>query len=143
MRFEKRRPALGATDISEVEDRFELTLPEDLRSVYTQSNGGTLADYVYDDEGVSTVISQILPLTADSGMSAARSYQLLVEDRAIVPRHFFPFAVDGGGDYFFVDCRTAEGRVHFFRADEDPPDQLLDLGVGISDFAARLRSEEA
>lgn len=142
MKFRKHRPALRPGDISDVEDRFELTLPEDLKAIYMQSNGGTLVDYVYDDVEVATVISQILPLSADSGMNAARSYHLLVEDRGIVPRHFFPFAVDGGGDYFFVDCRTDEGRVHFFRADEDPPEQLLDLGVGIADFSARLRPEE-
>ena len=143
MNFKKQRPGVRPGEIADVEDRFELALPEDLKRIYTQTNGGTLEDFLYEYGDISTVISQILPLSSDSGMSAARSYHLFVEDRGIVPRHFFPFAVDGGGDYFFVDCRTAEGRVHLFRADDDPPEQLQDLGVGIAGFGARLRPEGA
>lgn len=68
------------------------------------------------------------------------SYELLVLKRKILPRHFFPFAIDGGGNLFLVDCRSDEGLVYIWWHDV-PDDNLLDLRVGISDFWPNLKMD--
>lgn len=75
---------------------------------------------------------------------AEDTYRLLVRERHLVPSNFFPFAVDGAGDYFFVDTATDHGAVYFFyRSDRPVEDRLLDLQVGVREFWSRLKAEDA
>jgi hypothetical protein len=110
-----------------------------LRGQYLKSNGGTPDPYVYEDDDVDTVVSEFLPLVScRAKRTAFNVYENLVLAKALVPLQFFPFAVDGGGDYFFVDCSSANENVSFFVGDDR---SLLRLSVGLPEFWARLKQE--
>jgi hypothetical protein len=49
--------------------------------------------------------------------------------------------VDGGGDYFFVDCSTAAGSVSFYRGDSSTGEPLLDLELTFEQFWQSLKPE--
>jgi hypothetical protein len=95
---------------------------------------------VYEDANVDTVVSECLPLQHE-GWSAITVYKDYVLKKSIVPRHFFPFAVDGSGDFFYVDCSSASGMVYLYRHD-DMPKPLVALNVSIDEFWSRLKPDE-
>jgi hypothetical protein len=108
--------------------------------MYLASNGGEPDPYVFENDELDTVVSEFLPLRSESRGTAVRSYKLLVLERAVVSPNLFPFAVDGGGDYFFVDTETPDGKVFFFRSDAADP-SLVSLGIDINEFWAALKPE--
>jgi hypothetical protein len=129
--------------ISLCEDACGLVLPDPVRQIYLRSNGGEPEPYVFQNDELDTVISQFLPLVSESRGTAVQSYRRLVAEKALVPANLFPFAVDGGGDYFFVDCKTAEGAVYFYRSDTGFDEKLVPLGLNFDKFWGALVSEQA
>jgi hypothetical protein len=91
-------------------------------------------------------VSEFLPLISHSGHdTAVGAYKKLILERDLGPRKLFPFAVDGGGDYFFADCDTPEAMVYFFRSDywsNDRRECLLGLSMGIDEFLTHLKLED-
>jgi hypothetical protein len=102
MEFLNPDPALTEVQIKECETACGLRLPQALRETYLSANGGRPNPYVFEKK-IDTAISQFLPLMTkvERRETALDVYQDLVLERAIVPITYFPFAVDGGGDYFF------------------------------------------
>jgi cell wall assembly regulator SMI1 len=141
MHFANPEQPISESEIEQCEAACGIRFPRVLRSCYLSSNGGEPEPYVYQNDDLDTVVSEFLPLLSKSRGSAVQSYQRLVSERGIVPQHFFPFAVDGGGDYFFVDTSTPDGRVSFFRSDAADGNQLLPLGLGLEEFWAALKPE--
>jgi len=140
MKFEECEIQLTEQDIAAAEASLGIRLPPELRELYFVSNGGYPDPYVHEDDNLDTVVSEFLPLRSERGRGTALvTYRLLVRKKRIVPAHFFPFAVDGGGDYFFVDCASPQGLVYFYASDNTEP--LLALGVGVSEFWSRLKAE--
>jgi hypothetical protein len=125
------------------EDACGLVLPNPVRQIYLRSNGGEPEPYVFQSDDLDTVISQFLPLASETRGTAVQSYRRLVADKALVPANLFPFAVDGGGDYFFVDCKTADGAVYFYRSDTSFDEKLLPLGLNFYQFWRALVTEQA
>jgi len=108
--------------------------------MYLASNGGEPDPYVFENDELDTVVSEFLPLRSESRGTAVQTYKLLVLERAIVSPNFFPFAVDGGGDYFFIDTKTPDGKVFLFRSDAAAP-SLVSLGINLNEFWASLKPE--
>lgn len=142
MRFTGPENALDAKTLAEIESRLGLTFPAALRETYLAANGGCPEPYVYNGTRIETVVSELLPLVSDDHGTAVQTYERLVRKLKLVPCHLFPFAVDGGGDYFFVDCADEAGAVFFYRSDTASDEKLLDLGVGLAEFWQRLEEEE-
>lgn len=134
MNFTNSDSPITEAQIVECEANSGIRLPASLRSTYLKYNGGEPDPYVFQDDRIDTVVSEFLPLKSMSRGSAVRSYELLVKERAIVPSNFFPFAVDGGGDYFFVDMNTPDGKVFFFLSDSTDVSALHPLGMGLYEF---------
>jgi hypothetical protein len=134
-------PPVTAEDIADAELTLGLKFPQSLRDLYLSSNGGSPEPYVFENREIDTIIAEFLPLKSESEGTAIRSYQRLVRDLGLLPRHFFPFAVDGGGDYFFVDCSTITGAVYFYRSDSYCADKLVDLEMDFGRFWASLKEE--
>jgi SMI1-KNR4 cell-wall len=109
--------------------------------LYLLANGGIPEPYVFEDENLDTVVTEFLPLKSENANTAITCYRDLVLDKKSVPRYFFPFAVDGGGDYFFVDTATPEGAIYFYRHDNASSKPLLNLKVGFERFWALLKDE--
>jgi hypothetical protein len=140
MKFVKPAPPLTDQDILNAETTLGIVLPLAVRDLYLSSNGGIPEPYVFENKDLDTVVSEFLPL-GENGDTAIQSYRRLVEEKKVVPLHLFPFAVDGGGDYFFVDCSTPEGSVYFYSSDSVNDDHLLSLEIGFEQFWLSLKDE--
>ena len=144
MTFDNTDAALTIHDIAQVEVELGLTFPLPLRRHYLQWNGGSPDPYVYEDEHIDTVVADVLPLKSPINGTAVKSYRALVLEKQLVPRTFFPFAVDGGGDYFFADCSDPNGQVYFFNGEawfDDRDRCLVKLPVDFDGFFASLKPE--
>lgn len=130
---------VSRSEIVDVEAALRLRLPLPLVSLYLRSNGGEPDPYVYEDSNLDTVVAAFLPIVSTrASRTAGDVYKHLVLGKKIVPQQYFPFAVDGGGDYFFVDCSTGDGQISFFSADER---SLLPLLKDIQEFWRALKPE--
>jgi hypothetical protein len=141
IRFESAEAPLKSEALSSAETEVGLTFPPGLREYYLRSNGGVPDPYVFRRESIMVAVSECLPLRREGrGVSAMGTYRDLVLQRKIIANHFFPFAIDGGGNLFLVDCRTDEGAVYVWWHDVSD-DNLLDLHTGISGFWSFLENE--
>jgi SMI1 / KNR4 family (SUKH-1) len=143
MRLAQHHAPVEPAQLDAVERALQLRLPLPLRASYLQSNGGIPEPYVYEDERLDTVVTAFLPLVPrpDASRTAVDVYQHLVASLGLVPSSFLPFAVDGGGDYFFVDCATLDAAVYFYRGDASDEERVLPLSLGLAEFWDRLKPE--
>lgn len=139
MKFTDCESSLTDDQIQAFEKELALTFPIGLRRHFGSANGGRPEPYIYRDENVDAVISECLPLRYGKG-SALSVYENLVIAKKLLPQHFFPFAVDAGGDVFFVDCLSSDGSVYVYQHDT-AFEHLVHLGVSIDDFWLRLVTE--
>lgn len=113
MRFEGVGAPLTNEALSSAEAEIKLQFPPGLREHYLRANGGSPDPCVFRRGDVATAVSECLPLTVEGrGLSAMSAYRLLALQRKEFPSYFFPFAIDGGGNMFLVDCRSEEGSVY-------------------------------
>lgn len=93
---------------------------------------------------VQTTICDTLPLLTGSGRDTApEAYDDLVLVKRLVPARFFPFAVDSGGDFFFVDCEDKDAAVYLFQSDHFPRETgFASLELGLEDFWDALEPDE-
>lgn len=135
---------LTAEDVAQHEANLGFRLPESLRRFYLATNGGTPDRYVYEDANLDTSVSKFLPLHSDAPVGhAVATYRYLTEEKCLVAPQFFPFAVDGGGDYFLVDTARTDAPVYFYNSDTaDESRRLLPLRIGFDAFCNALKREE-
>jgi hypothetical protein len=142
MEFGNPDQSLSESDVANAESEVGLVFPTLLREFFLNHNGAEPEPYVLenDDLRISTVVSRSLPLVSRSGNGTAiETYRRLIEEKKLAPRNYFPFAVDGGGDYFLINCDN--GMVSFLKSDSYPDMQLLDLGVDLAGFWELLQEE--
>jgi hypothetical protein len=144
MQFTNLDRKLSNEEILNVESDLGISFPESLRDLFANHNGGQPEPYVFQEQGLHTVVNETLPLFSGEGRgTAVRTYQLLVIERQIVRKNFFPFAVDAGGDYFFADCNASNSPVYFYRSDVGVDrNRLLDLNLTLNEFWDCLQPEE-
>jgi hypothetical protein len=141
MKFVGQEPPLSKETIARIESFLGVHFPDVLRQNYLTANGGEPIPYVFESDVLDTVVSEFLPLASDIRGTAVQCYQKLVLEERIVEKHFFPFAVDGGGDYFFTDIQTEVGDVYFYNSDSSRPNPLIRLNLGIDSFWKALKAE--
>jgi len=143
MQFNNTDRKLTRSEIASVERELSLSFPHPLVELFLNHNGGEPEPYVFDDfdQFISTIVSETLPLLSDSDRgTAVQTYYSLVLEKALVPKSCFPFAVDGGGDYFFVDC--ASGSVYFLDTARYPSVEFKDLNCQLEEFWRKLHRED-
>lgn len=131
---------LAETHVAAAERAVGLQFPPVLRGHFLRTNGGRPHLNVYRDErdeGVTAVVSEWLPLLAE-GETAVVVYMDHVHRKKVVPAHFFPFALEPSGDYFYVDCSSTEGLVHLHRHDT-AFERVFAFNVGLDVFVSRLK----
>lgn len=134
MKFENSRAALTGEALSSVGAEIGIRLPSGLREHYLRANGGVPTPYVFRRGGTTVAVSECLPLRKEGpGLSAIDTYRNLALSKKVIPAYLFPFAVDGGGNLFLVDCRGDEGWVYIWWHDV-VDGSLLDLRTSISEF---------
>jgi cell wall assembly regulator SMI1 len=142
MKFTNSEPSINAQDIANAEKTLGIAFPSSVRSLYLSTNGGIPEPYVFENDKVDTVVTEFLPLKSSCKGTALKSYERLVLDKKLVPQQFFPFAIDGGGDYFLVDCSTSNGAVFFYKSDSASSNHLLNLKLGFEQFWTLLKREQ-
>ena len=143
MKFVHSKEPLSMEQIASFEHDLGLQFPRSLREHFLRTNGGRPDLCVYDDEEDSTVgviVSECLPLR-HKGESAITVYKDQVLSKGLVPKPFFPFAVDPGGDYLYVDCSSASGTVYLYLHDTGG-EPLVPFKVSLDEFWARLKPDE-
>ncbi|HEY7375627.1 MAG TPA: SMI1/KNR4 family protein [Polyangia bacterium] len=128
VRFVECDPPASDEEIDDLEQRVALRFPAALRRLFREANGGRPEPYIYGD----TDVSECLALRSGKG-SAEWTYDLLVASKQLVPRHFFRFAVDSGGNTFLVDCSSDQGMV-FLWVHDTADERLLPLDVSLEEF---------
>lgn len=132
-------------DVASIERELGFAFPIALRSFFLEHNGADPDPYVLISDGLRTVVNETLPLVSGCGRgTAVDSYKELVLKKGIVDQSFFPFAIDAGGDYFFVNCGDPTGEVYFFRSDTADDDMrgLQRVASSLAEFWGALVSEE-
>ncbi len=143
--FNNPEEVISASEIVVIESNLGLNFPIFLKDLYLLANGGAPDPYVYEDDHLDTVVTNFFPITSVSGKrTAVDVYKHLVLLKKIAPEYYFPFAVDGGGDYFFIDCSSVLGETYFYRSDNpSDEDSLISLGIDIKEFFSKLKPENA
>ena len=143
MIFENQDRLVTAKEIDGVETDLGMRFPNSLKKLFIENNGGSPIPYVLHTQDHYTTVSETLPLLSDEGRgTAVESYKTLILERNLVPSKLFPFAVDSGGDYFFVDCTPNQESVFLYKADSAFGKNLNNLGMTLEGFWNSLIDEE-
>lgn len=106
---------------------FELTIPEVVKLFYCANNGGEPSHFIFRTEDHELIVNAVLPFVSNTTPhTAVYCYRSLVLSKKLVSRNFFPFAIDPGGEYFFVDCTSSEGPVVTFNSDMTEIEKVSD-----------------
>ena len=133
-----RKPATDS-EIAEVEARTGLHFPAALRRVFQEFNDGQPSPSWYPDPAAGVEVHQCLAIS-DGGLLAEPIYERLVRQLRLLPAGFFPFAIDPGGDYLFVDCGEASAPVFLWM--HESAGEIHPLGVGLEEFWLKLVDHE-
>lgn len=110
--------ALTPSIFDEVQREFELTIPEVVKDFYLANNGGQPSPFMFRTEDHEIVVNAILPLISKRRSDTVIDcYVSLVLTKKLVPKSLFPFAIDPGGEFFFVDTDSPLGAVFLFNSD--------------------------
>jgi len=142
MKFTNPETPINAKEIASIETSLGFTFPSPVPRLYISTNGGNPEPYVFENEHVDTVVTEFLPLKSGRKGTALKSYDRLVFKMKLAPQYFFPFAIDGGGDYFFVDCSIREGAIYFYRSNSADGHPLLNLDLDFDQFWSSLKDEK-
>ena len=141
MKFSNRDRGVTLDEVRVVEEELSLSFPDALKRLFLENNGGEPDPYSF--EGIY-IVNECLPLRSNRRRTAVESYRLWCLERELVPRRYFPFAVDGGGSTFFVDCESRDAEVHNFHSDAGlgHEERLESLKLGLDSFWERLSEPE-
>jgi hypothetical protein len=141
MNWQHSGPQLTEAQLAQAEANSGLRLPQALREHYLRVNGGRPVPHTFDHGGVCVDVSECLPLESDGTcLSAIATYRMMALSKRAFPRRFFPFAVDGGGNLFLVDCESSEAGVYVWWHDV-ACDNFLDLKVTFGEFWTHFRED--
>lgn len=148
MIFSDKDKKISSKEVAGVEERLGIKFPAPLREFYLESNGGCPEAFYFcsDEHDLYLIVNETLPLISETGRGTAVStYTRLVEQKRLVPKNFFPLAVDPGGEYFFVDCNSPGANVYYFDSRDwsgDTDNCLIDFSLPLDDFWAALSEDE-
>ncbi|MFD0892904.1 SMI1/KNR4 family protein [Luteolibacter ambystomatis] len=145
MKFINVDKILTEEEVADAEKELGFAFPKALRLLFLQHNGGDPDPYVFKSDTLDTLVNETLPLVSSKGRVAALdTYRNLILRKMIAPKKFFPFAVDPGGDYFFVDCEKMEAPVYYYRSDSifSSGQPLEQISESLEQFWKELQPEE-
>jgi hypothetical protein len=145
MEFVDTYEAISELEIKKIEKELGFSIPDQLKTFYLKENGGIPKKTIFHSDNLDTIVPEFLPLKSNRRINGVvESYKNLVLEQELCPVGFLPFCVDGGGDYFFVDCTNKNCSVYFFSGDSffnNPDEGLLDLNLDFQSFCDALKEE--
>jgi hypothetical protein len=134
-------PGLSEREIANVERLLGFELPDCVKALYMEANGGVPDPYVITTEYTDTVVQEFLKLDGDDGDSAIEVLRTL-NATSPLPPGFLPFAEDAAGDYFMADCTTDDAQVYLRRHDvADGEERVRPIHLGFNEFWAVLEPD--
>ena len=127
-------------DIRALELRIGFGLPAVVKEWFMLYNDGVPDPFLLRVSNyVDTEVSFLLSLGAQSDGPLVGDVYFKFMEFQRVPFGFLPFAVDAGGDYFFVNCIDANSPTFFY--DSHVNAQLIDLERSFEGFWDSLEIE--
>lgn len=136
--FSECDPPASNSEIVALEERLGFRIPSEIRDLVGRANGGRPTPSIFRGSVGSTDVSECLALRDAQG-SIEWTYNQLVRNKKATPSHYLPFAIDSGGNTFFVDCDSPEQEVYLLL--HDPQFKLLPLDIGLRNFWGSLETE--
>lgn len=135
---------LSHKDIDGFESRMAIKLPSDVRKFYLDSNGGRPEVRYFKIDGEDLGIAGVLSIADGDSSDIEKTYDLLVGDDDLWPKHLIPIANDYFGNLiaFSVDAESF-GQVFFVDLEFfDEPDQYVTwLASSFSQFLEKLEPD--
>jgi cell wall assembly regulator SMI1 len=146
-KLENAGPPLSDRDLDEAAARIGLALPASLRAQYKVADGGRPTKrYFLDADGNDYEVNALrrvkhrvpgVPLLAET-------YEMLVQRKQLMPRHFIPFGSDSGGDLYCIHANT--GAIFFWAADRyepgEPESALSEIAPSLEAFLEGMVTEK-
>lgn len=109
-------PSLSADELKKVEASLGFSFPPALRKMWLANNGGELDDErrVYQNDKYEFDIKYFLPILhikSEGIITVERLYNILANEKKILPTTMLPFAINGGGFPFCINID--DGAVYF------------------------------
>jgi cell wall assembly regulator SMI1 len=132
IKFDRVKSPASREDIRAIEAELNICLPESLKWVFLNANGGRPVPSIFPNV---TDVHSCLALNDQRG-SLRANYHLLVTQKKAAPASFLPFAEDSGGNVFFVDCADPGYGVYLLT--HETVFRLVPLNVDIDSFWGEL-----
>lgn len=109
-------PSLSADELKSVETSLGVSIPPALRDMWLTNNGGELDEErrVYQNDKYELDVKYFLPVLHTKNERVVKVewlYNILVNDKKILPATMLPFAINGGGFPFCINMN--DGAVYF------------------------------
>lgn len=135
-------PSLSATDLKRVETSIGVMFPQSLRDLWLANNGGELDNdrRVYQNDKYEFDIKYFLPVLhskSEGILTVEWLYNILVNDKKILPATMLPFAINGGGFPFCIN--VDDGAIYFANLESQ---KNIYLEQNFDNFVSRVITED-
>ena len=135
-------PALDEDTMAAVEATLGLRIPQELRSLYMASNGGTPKKNIFMVEGDDYEVHALRAIAhrrVESEPLVEETYALMVKKKKLLDPCYIPFADDSGGNLYCVS--TQEPGVFFFSLDDyEPGRPPIRIASSVREFLTAMMS---
>lgn len=131
----KSKNKLSPTLIAEIEKKYQMKFPAALRNYYLSYGDCLIHTCEFQINGVLREVNAIIPLSFNERLHFSK---IVERERAEewIPKTFYPFAYDSGGNYYYWDATN--GKIYLiFSDDVDKPKGICD---SIDDFFSLLEN---
>lgn len=130
-------------DLQAIEARHHFVFPDAIRAFYLKHNGGYSPSNFFRRPEDDYPIGHFLPIRygADHLEDTLQTFR----DHPLLPQHFVPFSVDGGGDYYgFVTSPQEYGAIYLYSHEdyEEPNQGLIRICSSFTELIENLVTEE-
>lgn len=117
----KSEKNISEEDIRAVENKYNFSMPEDIKKHYFKYNGGRPEKSMYTtNSGDEFVVSWFIPIKSDEKSSELDAVLADLRGDKIIPDWLIPFADEAGGDFYCYSLRKNElGAIYYWSHEFD------------------------
>ena len=103
----KRKNELSSSLIEEIEEKYQIKFPTMLRSYYLSYGDCLIHPCEFQVDGVVREVNAMIPLSFEAHLHFCK---IVDRERAEewIPKTFYPFAYDSGGNYYYWDATNGK-----------------------------------